>query len=885
MLNWKQILDFKEKMITMNFSQTFNFKQLIVTSTIILIAITISFGLSNILAQQAKASSLPLLNSFQHGFSNDISWNTANLGGASSAKIIAGPWAMDGWNTNNNNWLTSFKEPANHDKIPYIYMYEVAGKARTDWGLQDCNVGAALNDTLCARGAEYIRQKSTDIAATYASVANQIKQTWGTTRPIMIHMEPDFYQYAGNANTQLNGPITQAQAHTAMNQWTDSIKTVLPNAVLVMDISPWNGNLAGWSGGFRNFDYAGMVGKRFPAKGDGSVNPAGIDGKTYAQMSQMTGKKLIINDAHGAGGVFLSYINDWANQTNDWENRANVQARWDDGVVAVLMPPNNNQSLESTIQSFAQNPIPAGSAISSSSIASSSTVLSSSSSSIIPSSSAVTSSSNSSLTTITSSSVQLQSSSVSSSSTNSTTSSSSSVPTQSSSSIFDSSSQNSSSVNSTNQTSSSISTSTLSSANSSSNTGSSNTISQSSATQSSTQNTSLAVSSSQTSISSIYSSSQISSSVASLLPSSESFSSSSSTNSSQDSSSVSSRNQTSNSTSSSSSSISSQTNSSTNSSTVNSSQSSSAASANISANTSNSSTSNLSSQSTQNPNSSSLAKSSSQNSNQSSSQNSSSQNQSSQLSSSSQNSSTRTSWMVTFADKQRAEIELLNPNCSFSLIRELPIQAKFVEFRGFCPQTLVKTYWLDLDSNKDYKMVKFNPTNNSRKYFDNATITKELKNGKLVVSSTHLIVNNGEGDYDLSDGIWDPYSLEVVTVDSIIANPIMTPTTNSEVKIINLKLTNSNPVVITTNNSAANLNNNKAVPNSTNQNNITTTANSSNSANLDQKQVKENVEKFNQKMMNSVTVRTGGFGGWLSLLLLPLILLIHRLTRKTKLKI
>ncbi len=851
-------------MITMNFSKKSNFRQLIVTYTIILLAITFSFGFINIMPREAKAGSLPLLNSFQHGFSNDISWNTTNLGGAASAKIIAGPWAMNGWSGNSNDWLTKFKEPANQEKVPYIYMYQVAGKARADWGLQDCNVGAAINNTLCGRGAEYIRQKSTEIAATYTNVANQIKQTWGTTRPLMIHMEPDFYQYASSASTQLNGPITQAQAHTAMNQWTDSIKATLPNAVLVMDISPWNSNLAGWSNGFTNFDYAGMVGKRFAANGDGSINPAGIDGKTYAQMSQITGKKLIINDAHGAGGAYMSY-------GSDWENRANVQARWNDGVVAVLMPPNNNQSLESTIQSFTQNPIPVGSIVNSSSSVTVSSTSSSSSSNI--------SSSSSSNTSVASSTPSSSSSAIL------TSSSSSSTLTQNQSSS-PSISSNTSVASSTPSSSSSASVAVSSSSVNSSSTASSSAVFSSSVSiiQSSNVNSTPSSSSSSPSVVSISSSSKnvilSSSSVASSISSQPSSQSSSSADNSSQSSSLVSSSASSINLPSTTSTTSSSSNAVSNSSAGNSTVSSSSSTSHNNSTSSASSSSQISSQSSNNSQTSysSISIQSSNSSNQSSIK-------SSSLSSGSSNSSTNTpnsssadsqssssqvsskpvqnSWLVTFGDGQRAEIELLNSDCVFSLIRELPTVAKFLEFRGFCQEILVKTYWLDIDSSKDYKLVKFNPINNSKANFTKANIGREIKNGKYVVTSIHKIINNDEGDYDPTNGIWDPYTLELTsdnTPRTVLPLASNSSVPNGEVKVINLKVVDVNNTIT-----------------SSSSNQIVTTQNDSksNNSNIQLKTIKNNNNRLS-------TVRTGGYGNWLNILILPLIVLIYQITHKRK---
>jgi hypothetical protein len=116
-----------------------------------------------------------------------------------------------------------------------------------------------------------------------------------------------------------------------MNGWTDVYQKTLPNASLVMDVSPWLKDLKSWSSKFRNFDYGGMVGRRFGPSGDGSV-ASGVDGKSYKYISSQIGKKLIINDAHGPGGIWLQY-------NREWENKEIVQNRFNDGIVAVIQPP------------------------------------------------------------------------------------------------------------------------------------------------------------------------------------------------------------------------------------------------------------------------------------------------------------------------------------------------------------------------------------------------------------------------------------------------------------------------------------------------------------------------------------------------------------------
>ena len=245
--------------------------------------------------------------------------------------LVSGPWILSKWEQHNTDWLNKFSETNNINKTPYLYLYIAAGKARSDWNLEDCNIGVERTKTLCYRGAEYLRNNRQYVNQAYIETANHIKKTYGTTKEIALHIEPDFYQYT--IADQLNGGLSFEEAAKDLNEWTDSIKQILPNARLIMDVSPWNSDLKGWSNKMRNFDYAGIVGKKLSPYGD-DTTPAGVDGKSYAKISEQTGKQLILDDSHGVGGYWLPF-------DYDWSNKELANQRLKDGVVAVILPPND----------------------------------------------------------------------------------------------------------------------------------------------------------------------------------------------------------------------------------------------------------------------------------------------------------------------------------------------------------------------------------------------------------------------------------------------------------------------------------------------------------------------------------------------------------------
>lgn len=228
------------------------------------------------------------------------STNDSSFGCPQKASLITGPWVLDSWEQYHTDWLSKFILPQNQSKTPFIYSYIIAGQARRDLGLQDCNVNYWWS--LCFKGASYLRSNRGNVIQGYKAMATQIKRQM-PNRKVMIQVEPDFYQYA-SGNNQQGGKLSFSEAYGVMNEITDAIKSILPNAELVMDVSPWTNDLSGWSRGFRNFSYSGIVGKWFDAWSK-------VDGKSYGDMSNQTGHSLIVNTAHGVGGSLNWYNRSW----------------------------------------------------------------------------------------------------------------------------------------------------------------------------------------------------------------------------------------------------------------------------------------------------------------------------------------------------------------------------------------------------------------------------------------------------------------------------------------------------------------------------------------------------------------------------------------------
>lgn len=287
----------------------------------------------------------PILPEFSFGHAHmqeqPLPWGN----GPSNAQIASGPWLLTGWESNvHQPWLQTFlPNMPNANKIPYLYGYVAAGMARAELGLQDCNVGTP---NLCQQGAIYLRQNQQRIGQRYSQIASQIAQVWGTSRPLLFHLEPDFFQYAQTFNTQQQNPLSLSEAQGILNDWIHRVKTVLPNAHIVLDVAPWDPNLGAWFAGMNmaQVSYVGLVGKVFPASN------AVIDANTYRDIFAAAGKPIIVNTAYGPGGWSAGY-------QFSWDQRSNLEAVARSGVIAIIQTSQNPTHYQGVINTFIQQPV------------------------------------------------------------------------------------------------------------------------------------------------------------------------------------------------------------------------------------------------------------------------------------------------------------------------------------------------------------------------------------------------------------------------------------------------------------------------------------------------------------------------------------------------
>lgn len=208
-------------------------------------------------------------------------------------------------------------------KTPVYYSYIIAFTARADLQLKDCNVGSP---NLCEQGANYMRQKKARILAQYEKYASESAKIWGTDKPILWMMEPDYYQYASDTK-QAGGPLTFTEAGAYMGELVATVKKHLPNAVFSLDISPWIANPAQWYGAFRMGDFAYMN----TSGGGTEANNARIrmaNPMTWKAIHDLTRKPIIADDGYGVAGGSTGH-------DATWDDVANLNARIGDGVIAI----------------------------------------------------------------------------------------------------------------------------------------------------------------------------------------------------------------------------------------------------------------------------------------------------------------------------------------------------------------------------------------------------------------------------------------------------------------------------------------------------------------------------------------------------------------------
>jgi hypothetical protein len=216
-------------------------------------------------------------------------------------------------------------------KVPIVVAYLAAGIVKRLANICDCNVtNCGTDNDLCHHGAALVTQHKQTILNAYRSYSQGYANCYGTTKPIIFEMEPDFLQYTDDDQSD---PWTPAEASQNMSEFVEALSSSLPNAYFSIDASPWvppdNGSDHGatW---FSNFDMT-LFTFTNTSGGGTNANTAKIrndNNMTWAGLRQASGKPILADTGYGANGMS-------AGEDPNWNVAENINARIADGVISI----------------------------------------------------------------------------------------------------------------------------------------------------------------------------------------------------------------------------------------------------------------------------------------------------------------------------------------------------------------------------------------------------------------------------------------------------------------------------------------------------------------------------------------------------------------------
>ncbi len=214
------------------------------------------------------------------------------------------------------------------DAVPVYYAYFIPFKANIRNGLGDCNTDSDGHN-LCNEGAKWIRDNRSYVMTVYDTYARLTAEVWGTQKPIIWLIEPDFIQYTYPEQTS---PFTRQEIADLASEIIRVVRARMPNAVISLFHATWTYNVAEyWS----HFDLTrvDMINTTGMADQNGYFNDGDAANRseaTYAFLHSTTGKPILVDTSFGV-----------SNMNDTWSNAsvATLNARIAEGVFAALVEP------------------------------------------------------------------------------------------------------------------------------------------------------------------------------------------------------------------------------------------------------------------------------------------------------------------------------------------------------------------------------------------------------------------------------------------------------------------------------------------------------------------------------------------------------------------
>ena len=215
------------------------------------------------------------------------------------------------------------------------YAYFIGYQANLMGGFGDCNVDMD-DETLCTRGAQWIRDNRNLIIEMYANYARMVHRT-SPGKQVIWWLEGDFIQYSYDDQSN---PLSYAELGALARDITCAIKSNQPSAVVAMNHSPWVSDEQSddfWSA--QPMDVLDLVWVQGPGDSAAFVNAGDYNKDTanYGWLRQKTGRPIMAETSYAGDG-----------QADRWTNAASsaINSRISEGVIGVLVdsPGSNYES-------------------------------------------------------------------------------------------------------------------------------------------------------------------------------------------------------------------------------------------------------------------------------------------------------------------------------------------------------------------------------------------------------------------------------------------------------------------------------------------------------------------------------------------------------------
>ncbi|MFC1642509.1 hypothetical protein ACFL5O_07455, partial [Myxococcota bacterium] len=295
----------------------------------------------------------------QHPFGCDFAWGIADPGGslASHSYVQFVSYWVDSTISANGtfsscnacSWITN--QVSNTQLIPVYYAYIIGFLGHAN-GIVDGNQNGSQK--LTTDGSQLIRDHREEIVQAYAWYAEETHKVW-SGKPLVWLLEGDFVQYSDQGQ---KNALTMAELGKLAADITCAIKSHMPNAVVAINHSTWNGDDLThqyWAAmNSANYDmvWTTGVGNRQGYFNSDTTSDS-YNGKTatYAYLHSLTGRTLLVDTSAGASAAGDS----WSTAS-----AADLNARIEEGVVAANITGSAPSNLSGNIAGLASklNAIP-----------------------------------------------------------------------------------------------------------------------------------------------------------------------------------------------------------------------------------------------------------------------------------------------------------------------------------------------------------------------------------------------------------------------------------------------------------------------------------------------------------------------------------------------